>query len=72
LSRDEEFAQFVAVRWARDRDAYAYRVLLNCHRDSRRRHWWRERPTGELPDVPASDLTADSTSPSTWNGRFPG
>jgi RNA polymerase sigma factor (sigma-70 family) len=48
------------VAAARDRDAYAYRVLLNCHRDSRRRHWWRERPTGDLPEVPAADLTAAS------------
>lgn len=30
---------------ARDRDAYVYRILLNCHRDSRRRRWWGERPS---------------------------
>lgn len=48
------------VSAARDRDAYAYRILLNCHRDSRRRHWWRERPTGELPEVTATDDTVSS------------
>lgn len=33
------------VRRAADRDAYVYRVLLNCLRDSKRRRWWGERPT---------------------------
>jgi RNA polymerase sigma-70 factor (sigma-E family) len=65
----EDLAQTALVRcyvaWpkvaaARDRDAYSYRVLLNCHRDSRRRRWWRERPTGEVPELPAADRTAAS------------
>ena len=38
------------VRKARDRDAYVYRILLNCHRDSQRRQWWGEVPTAEMPD----------------------
>ncbi len=41
------------VQRADDRDAYVYRILLNCHRDSRRRRWWGERPTEHLPE-PAS------------------
>jgi RNA polymerase sigma-70 factor (sigma-E family) len=48
------------VSAARDRDAYAYRVLLNCHRDSRRRHWWRERPTDDLPEMAVADRTVSS------------
>ena len=49
------------VRKARDRDAYVYRILLNCHRDSRRRQWWGEVPTAELPDRPnRGDATVDS------------
>jgi len=40
-----------------NRDAYVYRVLLNCHRDSRRRRWWGERPS----DDPGERPTADST-----------
>lgn len=45
------------VRRADDPDAYAYRILLNCFRDSRRRMWKGERPTEELPE----QATADST-----------
>lgn len=40
------------VRKARDRDAYVYRILLNCYRDSHRRQWWGEAPTADLPDAP--------------------
>ena len=43
---------------ADDRDAYVYRILLNCHRDSRRRRWWGERPTGSLPDQGTPDHAA--------------
>lgn len=43
------------VQRADDRDAYVYRVLLNCFRDSRRRRWWGERPTARLPEHPVSD-----------------
>jgi RNA polymerase sigma-70 factor (sigma-E family) len=38
------------VQKADNRDAYVYRMLLNCHRDSRRRRWWGERPTDKPPD----------------------
>ncbi|GAB3198019.1 SigE family RNA polymerase sigma factor [Nocardioides hungaricus] len=46
------------VAAADDRDAYVYRILLNCHRDSRRRRWWGERPTGTLPDRGTPDHTS--------------
>ena len=45
------------VRSAADRDAYVYRVLVNCHRDSRRRRWWGERPAEQAPDVAVDDGT---------------
>jgi len=31
------------VRSADNRDAYVYRMLLNCLRDSRRTRWWKDR-----------------------------
>lgn len=48
------------VSWSRvtkadDRDAYVYRVLVNTHIDSRRRHWWKEQPTAEPTEEPASE-----------------
>jgi len=46
------------VRRARDRDAYVYRILLNCYRDSHRRRWWAEKPAAEVPDRPEPDPTA--------------
>lgn len=45
------------VQRADNRDAYVYRVLLNCHRDNRRRHWWGERPTATVPDWGVADTT---------------
>jgi len=52
------------VSWGRvsradDRDGYVYRVLLNAFRDSRRRRWWGERPTAELPETHSADTTTD-------------
>jgi RNA polymerase sigma-70 factor (sigma-E family) len=35
---------------ADNRDAYVYRMLVNALTDSRRRRWWGERPTADLPD----------------------
>ncbi|CAN5480965.1 SigE family RNA polymerase sigma factor [soil metagenome] len=55
----EDLAQTTLVRcytaWpsvvaADNRAAYVYRMLLNCLRDSKRRHWWGERPTERLPE----------------------
>jgi RNA polymerase sigma-70 factor (sigma-E family) len=45
------------VSRAGNRDAYVYRVLVNCHHDSHRRRWWRERPTEKLPEIPDDDRT---------------
>ncbi|MCB9423509.1 MAG: SigE family RNA polymerase sigma factor [Actinobacteria bacterium] len=53
------YANWRKVRRAENLDAYVYKVLLNCHRDSRRRHWWRERPTDVLPDRGTADPTVD-------------
>lgn len=45
------------VQRADNRDAYVYRMLLNSHRDSRRRRWWGERPTETLPERGGADPT---------------
>lgn len=45
------------VQRAENRDAYVYRILLNCYRDSRRPRWWGERPTETLPDRSEADRT---------------
>jgi RNA polymerase sigma-70 factor (sigma-E family) len=47
------------VARARDRDAYVYRVLVNCLRDSRRRRWRGEMPAERVPDVVQPDRTHD-------------
>ena len=56
----EDLAQTTLVRcytgWdkvssADNRDAYVYRMLLNCLRDTRRTRWWKDRAsTGEMED----------------------
>ena len=51
------FKAWRKVQRADDRDAYVYRILLNCHRDSRRRRWWGERPTATLPEQVVPDAT---------------
>jgi RNA polymerase sigma-70 factor (sigma-E family) len=53
------YVSWAKVKRADDRDAYVYRVLLNCLRDSRRRRWWGERPTERLPETEAPDITSD-------------
>lgn len=52
------YVKWSRVRRADDLDAYVYRMLLNCHRDSRRRRWWGEVPTEVLPERPSA---ADAT-----------
>ncbi|MEP9384766.1 SigE family RNA polymerase sigma factor [Nocardioides sp. KR10-350] len=51
------YAQWARVSGADNRDAYVYRMLLNCLRDARRSRWWRGRvdrePTG--PDQSVGD-----------------
>ena len=62
----EDLAQTTLVRcytaWARvaaadNRDAYVYRILINCQRDTHRKQRWRERPSEVLPDAGVDDLT---------------
>jgi RNA polymerase sigma-70 factor (sigma-E family) len=48
------------LAWARlerheEMDAYVRRVVVNVHVSSRRRRWWGETPTEELPDRPGGD-----------------
>lgn len=52
------FTAWGRVQRATDRDAYVYRILLNCHHDSRRRRWWGEQPTERLPEPGTPDATA--------------
>jgi RNA polymerase sigma-70 factor (sigma-E family) len=49
------WASWAKVRRARDRDAYVFKVLVNAHRDSRRRRWWGEVPTERLPEAAGPD-----------------
>ena len=67
LHEAEDLAQTTLVRcytaWptvsgADNRDAYVYRMLINCLRDSKRRRWWGERATERLPETPGRDETA--------------
>lgn len=62
----EDLAQTVLVRcylsWRRvsdatHQDAYVMKILLNEFRASRRRRWWQERPTDEVPDLATPDTT---------------
>jgi RNA polymerase sigma-70 factor (sigma-E family) len=53
------FLKWQHVERARDRRAYVARVMLNLHRQSRRRRWWRELATRTLPEAPAADPAAD-------------
>jgi RNA polymerase sigma-70 factor (sigma-E family) len=44
------------VRWRRidangDPMAYAHRVMVTTHVSVRRRRWWGERPTGDVPET---------------------
>jgi len=66
MSEAEDLAQTTLVRcytaWekvasADNREAYVYRMLRNCLRDSKRRRWWGERPTERLPDSASPDRT---------------
>jgi RNA polymerase sigma-70 factor (sigma-E family) len=49
------YASWDRVRRAHERDAYVYRVLINMHAKSRRRRWWGEEPTSDLPEVAITD-----------------
>jgi RNA polymerase sigma-70 factor (sigma-E family) len=49
------------VRRSAEPDAYVFRVLVNCLRDSRSRRWHREQPYADPPDRPMGD-GADAVS----------
>lgn len=53
------YTAWAKVQRADDPDAYVYRMLLNCHRDSRRRRWWGERPTDAMPEQGVPDATTE-------------
>jgi RNA polymerase sigma-70 factor (sigma-E family) len=53
------FVAWRKVERADSPDAYVYRTLLNCHRDSRRRRWWGEQPTQVLPETAEYAAAAD-------------
>ncbi len=66
VSEAEDLTQTTLVRcytsWDRvsnadNREAYVYRMLRNCLRDSKRRRWWGERPTEHVPDAASPDRT---------------
>lgn len=54
------YTSWAKVKRAENPDAYVYRMLLNCHRDSRRRRWWGERPTETVPDHPSGVEMAET------------
>jgi len=56
------YADWTRVSGADNRDAYVYRMLLNCLRDVRRTRWWRGRIDHDpaAPDSPVSAV-ADAT-----------
>jgi RNA polymerase sigma-70 factor (sigma-E family) len=49
------YVSWTKVHAASDRNAYVYRILVNTLTSSRRRRWWAERPTAEVP-TPVTDL----------------
>lgn len=51
------YASWDKVTKAQERDPYVYRVLVNTHTSSRRRRWWAEKPTAELPEQASPDTT---------------
>ncbi|MCW2767244.1 MAG: sigE [Nocardioides sp.] len=52
------FTSWSKVQAARHRDAYVAKVLINVHRQSRRRRWWDEKPADHLPEQGQADMTA--------------
>lgn len=52
------YLKWASVERAADRDAYVARLQLNLLRQSRRRRWWGERPSDELPERASADATS--------------
>jgi RNA polymerase sigma-70 factor (sigma-E family) len=51
------YASWDKVERAHSRDAYVYRSLMNNLSTSRRRRWWGEQSSSELPERPGGDAT---------------
>lgn len=66
------YTSWRTVAAAEHRDAYVSTVLLNAFRESRRRRWWGERPTAELPDVAVPDGTDALADVATVRGALAG
>jgi len=49
------YAGWEKVAGADNRDAYVYRMLLNCLRDIRRTAWWKRRADMPVADAPVAD-----------------
>lgn len=49
------YRKWSVVQRADNREAYVYRILVNCFRDSKRRHWRKERPSETFPETLHSD-----------------
>lgn len=58
---EKTYRSWDRVSRARSIDAYVYRVVVNTLRGSRKRRWWSEVPTAELPTTAA---TVDPGTPS--------
>lgn len=54
------YTAWAKVTAADDREAYVYRILLNCLRDARRSRWWKGRVDHEV-DHEESSQVADSS-----------
>ncbi len=55
------FVKWPQVERADNRDAYVARVMLNLHRQSRRRRWWREVPSDDPLETPSEHSAVDGT-----------
>lgn len=51
------YSKWEAVSRASERDAYVYRILVNSWTKSRRRRWWGEDPTAQLPEPLSADAS---------------
>ena len=52
------YLSWAKVDGADNRDAYVTRILVNAFRHSRRRRWWGERPSGDLPETAGPEPTS--------------
>lgn len=52
---EKTYRHWARIEGARSLDAYVHRTVLNTWRTSRRRRWWGELPTDDLPVAAAPD-----------------